>query len=217
MKKAILFDLDGTLIDSSEGIINSVLHALSTLGIEETDLDKLRHFIGPPLVESFMKYYGFSEELSKSLVPAYREYYRPRGIFECTLYPGAEQCLKTLKEQGYQIGLASSKPEDFCITILKHHHVYDLFDEVTGATQDGRLTTKEDVLEEVLRRWSGYAKEEMCLIGDTIYDVKGANYIGIDCIGVSFGFGDVQEMLDAGAKCICDSLDEVPAAITTLR
>lgn len=216
MKKAVLFDLDGTLVDSSEGITKSVQYALKNFGIEEPDLRKLRVFIGPPLGGSFMKYYGFSKEQANEAVLAYRKRYRPIGIFECKLYPGVKECIAKLKEQGYLIGVASSKPEAFCRKILDHFDVLPLFDDVVGATEDGSIGTKEEVLHEVMRRWTDIPKENMCLIGDTIFDVEGANLAGISSIGVSFGFGDAEEMMRAGAKGICDHMLKLPDMVAKL-
>jgi phosphoglycolate phosphatase len=216
MMKAVLFDLDGTLIDSSEGIIKSAQYALTHFGIEETDMQNLMSFIGPPLAYSFKNRYGFSEEKAREAVGVYRERYTKIGIFECSLYPGVRECIEQLKEMGYLIGMASSKPEESCRRILEHFDLIDLFDDVVGATPDGRIDTKEEVLSEVMRRWNEIPKTEMCLIGDTIFDVEGANQKEIPCICVSYGFGDVEEMLAAGALKICDSMSELPQAIGTL-
>lgn len=213
MKKAVLFDLDGTLVDSSEGITKSVQYALKHFGIEENDLSKLQVFIGPPLGESFMKYYGFSKEQADEGIRVYRERYKPIGIFECKLYPGVRECIMQLRKQGYLIGVASSKPEKFCKMILEHFDVLSLFDDVVGATEDGSIGTKEEVLKEVMRRWADIPKENMCLIGDTIFDVEGANLVGISAIGVSFGFGDIDEMMRAGAKGICNHMTDLPVMI----
>jgi phosphoglycolate phosphatase len=214
--KAVLFDMDGTLIDSSEGIIKSAQYALTHYGIEETDMQNLMSFIGPPLAYSFKNRYGFSEEKAREAVDVYRERYTKIGIFECSLYPGVRECIEQLKEMGYLIGMASSKPEESCRRILKHFDLIDLFDDVVGATPDGRIDTKEEVLSEVMRRWHEIPREEMCLIGDTIFDVEGANQKEISCICVSYGFGDVEEMLAAGALKICDSMSELPQAIAEL-
>ena len=192
--KAILFDLDGTLIDSSEGITKSVQYTLDYYGIDEPDLEKLKCFIGPPLRGSFMKYYNFSEEQAVEATIKYRERYHPIGVYECKLYPDVEKCIRALKDKGYMIGMASSKPEVMCRTILEHFNILD---------------TKEEVLNEVMRRWSSIDKQDMCLVGDTLFDVEGANQVGIKCIGVSFGFGDTDEMLAAGAMTICDSMMEL--------
>lgn len=215
--KAVLFDLDGTLIDSFEGIAKSAQYALRRFGINEENLENLRPFVGPPLVESFQKWYGLSKEQAIEATDIYRERYRPIGILECSLYPGVEECIRTLKAEGYQIGMASSKPEEFCRRILEHFGLLDLFDDVVGATFDRRIDTKEEVLNEVLRRWSDIPKDQMCLIGDTMFDLVGAKKIGIDCIAVSYGFGDAEEMLQNGAVAICDRMADLPELIQRLN
>lgn len=208
--KAILFDLDGTLSNSKEGITKCVQYALKHFGIEEPDLDKLDVFIGPPLVDSFMKYYGFSEEKAREATAKYRERYSPIGVHETSMYPGSKECLEELKKQGYVIGMASSKPEHYCKIVLEDFGILELFDDVVGATMDGRIDTKEEVLEEVFRRWSHFGKDEICLIGDTMYDVEGANAHDIPCIAVTYGFGDVEEMRAGGAVAFVDNLMELP-------
>ena len=214
--KAILFDLDGTLIDSSEGITKSTQYALAHYGIIENDLSKFYKFIGPPLVASFKKYYDFSEEQAVEAVAVYRERYNKIGLFECSLYPGVRECIEKLKAQGYLIGMASSKPEVSCRRILEHFGILELFDDVVGATFDGRIDTKEEVLNEVMRRWSDVPKDEMCLIGDTMFDVEGANQVGIRTVAVTFGFGNVQEMVEAGAVAVCDDMEELPEIVAGL-
>ena len=208
--QAVIFDLDGTLIDSSEGITKCVQYALRHFGIEETDLNSLKRFVGPPLYKSFMNFYGFSKEKAWEGVWVYRERYNTEGVHECCLYPGVRECLAQLKEQGYRIGLASSKPEVSCRQILGDLGIAGDFDAIVGSTLDGRIETKEDVLNELFRQWERIPKEEMILIGDTMYDVEGANQAGIKCMAVSFGFGDVQQMCEAGAVGVCDSLTELP-------
>ncbi len=215
--KAVLFDLDGTLIDSFEGIAKSAQYALRSFGINEENLEKLRPFVGPPLVESFQKLYGMSKEQAVKATEIYRERYRPIGILECSLYPGVEECIRTLKSEGYLIGMASSKPEEFCRRILEHFGLLALFDDVVGATFDRRIDTKEEVLNEVLRRWSAIPKDQMCLIGDTMFDLVGAKKIGIDCIAVSYGFGDAKEMLQSGAIAVCDRMADLPELISSLN
>ncbi|MCI7105135.1 MAG: HAD hydrolase-like protein [Lachnobacterium sp.] len=214
--KAILFDLDGTLIDSSEGITKSTQYALAHYGIIENDLSKFYKFIGPPLVASFKKYYDFPEEQAVEAVAVYRERYNKIGLFECSLYPGVRECIEKLKAQGYLIGMASSKPEVSCCRILEHFGILELFDDVVGATFDGRIDTKEEVLNEVMRRWSDVPKDEMCLIGDTMFDVEGANQVGIRTVAVNFGFGNVQEMVEAGAVAVCDDMEELPEIVAGL-
>jgi phosphoglycolate phosphatase len=214
--KAVLFDLDGTLSNSKEGITKCVQYALKHFGIEEPDRDKLEIFIGPPLVDSFMNFYGMSLEDAKIATAKYRERYTPIGIHEASMYPGVRECIEELKRQGYIIGMASSKPEEYCRIILEDFGILELFDDVVGATMDGRIDSKEQVLMEVFRRWSHYGKDEMCLIGDSIYDVEGANLVGIPCVAVSYGFGDVQEMIAAGAVAVIDNLVELPEVLKRL-
>ena len=198
--KAILFDLDGTLIDSSEGITKSAQYAL----------------IGPPLINTFMEHYGFTKERALEAVEKYRERYNKIGIFECSLFPGVKECIEALKAAGYRIGLASSKPEKSCERILEHFGILDMFDEVVGATFDGRIDTKEEVLNEVMRRWSDIPRDEMCLIGDTMFDIEGANRVNVPSIAVSFGFGDVNEMVSAGAKAVIDDIRQLPDVLSRL-
>lgn len=217
MIKAVLFDLDGTLVDSSEGITKSVQYALEKYNIIENNLEKLKPFIGPPLHSSFMKYYDFDEKSAFEAVEVYRERYRPIGLFECSLYPNVEACLRILKEQGYRIALASSKPEEMCRQILEHFNITELFDEVAGSTLDGRIVTKIQVLEELFGRWNDISKDEMILVGDTIFDIEGANAAGISSIGVSFGFGDIEAMKEEGALCILSDLGELPMYLSNIN
>jgi len=211
--KAVLFDLDGTLIDSSEGIIKSVLHALNHYGIEEHDVDGLRKFIGPPLWESFAKYYDFPKDKAVEAVQVFRERYNVKGLFECSLYPGVRECLEELSNKGYRIGIASSKPEETCKRILDYHGVLGYFDNVSGASMDGKVETKEQVLEQLFSRWPDVDKDQMVLVGDTLFDVQGANSFSLRCIAVSFGFGSAEEMVKEGAVAICDDMAELPGII----
>lgn len=207
--KTVLFDLDGTLVNSKEGITKCVQFALSFFNIHEENLDSLEVFIGPPLVDSFMKYYGFSLGQAKKATEKYRERYSVKGIYECSLYDGVKKCLETLKAQGFHIVLASSKPENYCRIILEYLGVSHFFDDIVGATIDGKIHSKEQVLEEVFRRCDFVDKSECCLVGDTIFDVNGANYIGIPCVGVSYGFGKSDEMKACGAKVVIDNICEL--------
>ena len=131
-------------------------------------------------------------------------------------FPGVKECIEALKAAGYRIGLASSKPEKSCERILEHFGILDMFDEVVGATFDGRIDTKEEVLNEVMRRWSDIPRDEMCLIGDTMFDIEGANRVDVPSIAVSFGFGDVNEMVSAGAKAVIDDIRQLPDVISKL-
>lgn len=207
--KTVLFDLDGTLINSKPGITKCAQYALYSFGILEPDTDKLECFIGPPLVDSFQKYYGFSPEKAKEAVEKYRERYHKVGIYECELYPDVELVLKQLKEKGYRIAMASSKPEVSCKRIMEHFGLSGYFDEIVGATLDGRIDSKISVLREVLRRFGNADMSQYRLVGDTRFDVLGAKEAGIECIGVTYGFGSYEELQKNGAAAICGSMREV--------
>lgn len=209
MIKAILFDLDGTIINSEEGITKCVQYALRAYGVDEPDRTQLRCFIGPPLDPVFREKYGMTEEEAWKSVEKYRERFDEKGIFECCLYDHVKEAIIRLKEMGYVIALASSKPETACKRIIEHFSLTSYFDMIVGSTLDGSISTKQQVLEELYRRMEGVSKEEMCLIGDTKFDAAGAKAFGIDCIGVSYGFGTREELLEAGAIAVFDDIREV--------
>lgn len=210
--KKVLFDLDGTLINSQEGITKGVQYALREyLGIEEPDLESLRCFIGPPLALMFDQKYHVPAEKIEPTVAKYREYYDSIGMNQCELYPGVKEVLLRMHEKGYMIGLASSKPERNCVTILENKGVADYFDYIVGASIGPERREKVLVLEEAFRRMDVTDRSQIVLIGDTKYDAVGAVKAGIDCIGVTYGFGTREELFDAGAVAVFDTLEEVEA------
>lgn len=211
--------MDGTIINSEEGITKCVQYALRAYGIDEPDRKKLLCFIGPPLDPVFREKYGMTEEEAWQAVEKYRERFDVKGIFECCLYDGVRDAIVRLKEKGYVLALASSKPETACRRILEHFSLTPYFDEVVGSTLDGRISTKEEVLEELGRRMADcqIGRDEMCLIGDTKYDAAGAKAFGIRCIGVSYGFGMREELFDAGAEAVFDQMEEVERYIENDR
>lgn len=209
-KTIILFDLDGTLVNTERGITNCVRHALQEMGIAEADPHRLRRFIGPPLEESFQREYGFSAEQAKEATSVFRKEYRQTGVYECELYPGVEETLKALKEKGLLVSLASSKPEPFCRLILERFQVAQYFDLICGAQIEKNIGTKIQVLEEVIERLPILDLSQALLVGDTRYDARGAREAGIECVGVSYGFEhDLGEMRQAGVKEIFDALPEI--------
>lgn len=214
-QRMILFDLDGTISNSEEGITKCAQYALRFYGIDEPDRKALRKFIGPPLATSFMEHYGMSEADARGAVEKYRERYHPIGIYECEIYEGVEEALGRLRGLGCGIGLASSKPEVSCRHILEHFHLLEYFDEVVGATLDGRIDTKAEVLREWMRR-TGAAPENALLVGDTRFDVLGAAEVGMPCIGVTYGFGTREELEESGAVAVLDSMREVADYIAEL-
>ena len=205
-KKTILFDLDGTLTDSGEGIINCALLALEHFGLPLPDRETMRVFVGPPLHETFIRF-GVPADKVEEAVAVYRSRYIPIGKFENTPYPGVEKFLQTLKSHGHKLLVATSKPEGMSIEILEHFGLAKYFDAICGASMDISRSSKEDVIAYLLAQ-NGTA-ENMLMVGDTAFDVLGAAAHGIDCIGVSWGYGKVEDMVNAGAIGIADTMDEL--------
>lgn len=205
----LLFDLDGTLTDPGEGITNSVAYALRKQGIEVTDKKELYCFIGPPLSESFSRFFGFSMEESLRCVEYYREYYRDKGIFENLLYDGIPELLATLKSRGKKIILATSKPELFAKQILDHFGLTEYFDHICGASMDESRNKKADVIEYALETAKLDDLARAVMIGDREHDINGARLNGLDSIGVLFGYGDRPELEAAGATYIAESVEDI--------
>ena len=217
MKTTFLFDLDGTLTDSGEGITKSVRYALEKLGRPQPDLKKLRVFVGPPLLSQFMAYAGLTQEEAARAVSYYRERFVPTGMFENSVYPGVPELLEDLRAQGFRLAVASSKPERFVIQILDHFRLSSYFEEAAGATMDQRRTAKADVIEEALRRLRLERRRERALmVGDKEHDVFGARAAGLDCVGVSYGYGTAEELEAAGAAAIAASPEELRVLLPAL-
>jgi phosphoglycolate phosphatase len=214
MKKYLLFDLDGTLTDPKEGITKCVQYALADQGIEEPDLDKLTVFIGPPLADSFMSFYHMSEAEAETAIAKYRERFQETGIIENMLYEGIPHMLKQLKTQGMHLAVASSKPEIYVNRILEHFKIASYFEVVAGSNLDGSRTKKEEVVREALSRLSVKSgetihMEDVYMIGDRKHDIEGAKPLGIECVGVSYGFGSLEELKEAKADYIVKTVPEL--------
>lgn len=206
MKKTILFDLDGTLTDSGEGIINCVILALEHFGLPVPSRDALRVFVGPPLHESFIKH-GVPADKADEAVEVYRSRYIPIGKFENTPYPGIRDMLEALKAEGHALFVATSKPEQMSIDILEHFDLAKYFDRICGATMDTSRTNKETVIAYLLEQNQNTGN--IIMVGDTKFDVIGAKAHNIPCVGVSWGYGEVYDMLEAGAVEIAHSAEEL--------
>ena len=226
-KRYILFDLDGTITDSSEGITKSVQHALKKLGIEENDQAMLRRFIGPPLDESFEKFYGFDKEKALKAVDYYRERYSDKGIYENVLFDGIADMLEGLKSDGYIIALATCKPEIYVPIILEYFNVDKYFDVAVGSElEGGERRHKNQVIDEVFVRLAaaGLAdtgslsetKSQSIMIGDRKDDILGAKASGIDSMGVRYGFAEGQELEIAGADYIVETVEDIKKKLKTL-
>lgn len=213
MYQTILFDLDGTLTDPGLGITNSVMYALKKWGIEVTDRSSLYRFIGPPLQDSFMQYYGFSREDAEKSVGYYREYFREKGLYENEVYPGAEEMLAALKASGKKLAVATSKPEEFAVRILKHFHLDGYFDVIAGATMDSSRSKKADVIAWCLEKLGVNDLSNVVMVGDREHDIIGAKTVGIDSIGVLVGYGSREELEAAGATHVAETLGDVSAIV----
>ena len=205
-KKAIFFDLDGTLTDSGEGIINCATLALEHFGLPVPSREEMRVFVGPPLDQTFIKY-GVPAEKAQEAVEVFRSRYRTVGKFENFPYPGIREALQTLKEQGHRLFVATSKPEVLANEVLGHFALTEFFEQIAGATLDGSRSHKADVITYLLSLTGDVGQTLM--VGDTAFDVTGAAAHGIPTIGVSWGYGKVEDMENAGAKAIAHSMEEL--------
>lgn len=215
MYRAVLFDLDGTLTDPYEGITKSVAYALARFGIEVPDRRALRPFIGPPLAESFSKYYGLSDGDALKAVDVYREYFSVTGIFENEVYPGVPEMLRDLKNSGRAVALATSKPTVFAKRILEHFSLDGYFDSCIGSELDGRRVDKAEVIAETLTAL-GVPAGSAIMVGDRMHDVAGAQKNGVKCVGAAYGYGSISELSDAGAAFIVDSVDGLSSLLLSL-
>lgn len=207
-----LFDLDGTLTDPGEGITRSVAYALSFFGIEVKDRTALYPFIGPPLVDSFSTFYGFSPEQARQAVERYREYFSRQGIFENELYPGIKELLEDLKRHGVRILLASSKPELYARKILEHFQLLPFFDFVAAATMDDTRSKKTDVVRYALES-CGISPDRAVMIGDRHHDIEGAKDNTLESIGVLWGYGSREELSAAGATLLAESVPQLASLL----
>ena len=206
MAKSILFDLDGTLTDSGEGIMKCAVYALSHYGIEAPSEAQLRTFVGPPLTETFARF-GVPQEKLAEAVEVYRQRYIPIGRFENYPYPGIRELLERLRYDGHKLYVATSKPEWMSIEILEHFDLAKYFDIICGAATDFSRNTKEAVIAHLLSQYD--AQDNAVMVGDTAYDVIGAKAHNIPCIGVSWGYGTISDIESAGAISIAHTMDEL--------
>ena len=205
MTKAILFDLDGTLTDSGEGIINCAALALKHFGLPVPDRQTMRVFVGPPLRDTFIQF-GVPADRAEEAIAVYRSRYIPTGIWENSVYPGIPELLEHLTAQGHRLFVATSKPESMAIAVLERFGLSQYFEKICGASMDKSRDSKEAVIACLLEQVDG---ETTLMVGDTHFDVLGAAIHGIPTIGVSWGYGSIPQMLDAGATAIATSPQEL--------
>ena len=204
--KAVLFDLDGTLTDSGEGIINCAIFAMEKLGVPVPPREKMGVFVGPPLWDTFRDFGVPSNRLDEA-VDIFRSRYVPIGKFENTPYPGILDVLEALRNQGRKLYVATSKPEVTAREILEHFDLSRYFTEICGASVDKTRSSKEDVIAYLLSLDA--CKEHSVMVGDTAFDVIGAAAHGIPTIGAAWGYGKTEDMVSAGAAAIARSPEDL--------
>lgn len=212
MKKYVLFDLDGTLTDPGVGIVKAVQYALEKFGITETDTSQLYKFIGPPLWDSFSRYYGFSKEQADEAVRYYREYYNDEGIFENAAYEGIDGLLETLSRMGRTLVVATSKPTVSAERVLRHFGLDGYFAFVAGSEFDGTRSKKAEVIAYALANCN-IEPSQAVMVGDREHDVIGAKQNGVPTVGVLYGYGDRAELEAAGADFIVKDIGELEALL----
>lgn len=207
MYETIFFDLDGTLTDPGTGITNSVAYALNKFGINVSDRAELYKFIGPPLKESFAKYYSMNEEDCEKAIFEYRVYFKNGGMFENEVYDGIKELLEKLKRSGKTLIIATSKPEEFAIQILQHFGLFEYFDYVCGASMDGKISEKADVIRYALETSGNPDKKKSVMVGDRFHDIFGAKQNGLSSVGVTYGYGTYEELEKNGADFIVNDVN----------
>ncbi|UPM55464.1 HAD family hydrolase [Gottfriedia acidiceleris] len=207
--KIILFDLDGTLSDPKVGITKSVQYALQKMEIIEPDVDKLECFIGPPLQVSFAEHYNFDETNIQKAVEFYRERFKEKGMFENELYPNIASLLKSLKKLQFILVVATSKPTVFAEKILNYFNIDEYFDIVVGSNLDGTRASKTEIIQYIMEKYNEYSFDNFIMIGDRKHDIIGANNIGIDSIGVTYGYGSVEELDNSNPTYIVNDVNEL--------
>lgn len=211
----ILFDLDGTLTESGPGIMNSVSYALEKLGKPSQPAEVLRKFVGPPLAHSFTHFCGFAEKEIPAAIDTYREYFREKGMFENSVYPGVTEMLQKLKDVGLHLAVATSKPEELSLQILEHFGLKSYFEVICGATMDEKRVKKGEIISDALKQL-GISEEEkrhVLMVGDREHDVCGAKENQLACMGVLFGYGSREELEKAGADYFAGTAQEAAEKI----
>jgi len=207
--KVILFDLDGTLSDPKVGITKSVQYALNKMNIVEGDVDKLECFIGPPLHVSFSEYYNFNEVDTLKAIEFYRERFKEKGMFENELYPNIPLLLKSLREQGFTLVVATSKPTIFAEQIVKYFKLDQFFELIVGSNLDGTRSSKAEIIQYILEKYNEHKLDDFIMIGDRKHDMIGANHTKIDSIGVTYGYGSYEELRQTNPTHIVKSVEEL--------
>ena len=206
--ETILFDLDGTLTDPYLGISSAVKYALQKFNITENNENTLRSLIGPPLETSFMEFYHFNIDKTKTAIGYYREYYFEKGIYENKLYPGIDYLLAKIRDDNKVSILATSKPTTSALKILKYFHIDNYFYDIKGSNLDGTMVEKEEIIKFIIEKHN-LKKETTIMIGDRKYDIAGAHKNGIDSIAVLYGYGSKEELDECEPTYMCKTTADI--------
>lgn len=206
--KNIMFDVDGTIFDTGEGVSASILYALEKMGEKPLPAETLRKFIGPPLIDGFMQFAGFSEEKANTAIAYYREFYTPKGVYMAKLYDGIESLFSDLYNAGKNLFVISSKPTVFVQKLFAKYNIDKYFKDIAEVRFDNCEISKADLIESAMKKY-GLDISDTVMIGDRKFDIDGAKEIGVRSIGVTYGFGSRDELLRHGADFIADSAEEI--------
>ena len=212
-KRTVLFDLDGTIIDSMAGITHAYQYALAHFGVRVEDPAALARFVGPSLYHTFADEYRFQGADLQTAVAKYREYFSEKGVFEHTLYPGMAALIRHLSEQGRTLAVASCKVAVYTNQILDQYGLLDCFAFVGGSEMDGRRSDKAEIIRHVLAGLGSPAPDTAVMVGDRRHDIYGAHANGLEAIGVLYGYGSREELSAAGADFLAADLDELKTAL----
>jgi len=207
-KKGILFDLDGTLVDSKPGIFGAIRYTFHELHLPQLSEEEMDRFIGPSIGSSFRNVCGFSDEQTEQAIALFRTYYQEKGLYECMLYPGLTGLLQMLKEENRKIALSTKKPEIFARQILADKGILSYFDAISGAEYADQTDHKDYIVRRAAQRL-GLPVSDCVLLGDTRFDCIGASMVGMDCIGVLYGYGTWQELCGNGAAALAENAREL--------
>jgi len=201
----VIFDFDGTVADTGEGILKSLQYSFEQMGREVPDMSDLKRFIGPPVYYSYTHFYGVSEDEVEAYIRKYRERYKEKGIYECRVYDGMKELLCELKSRGVKLGIASSKPEHLIYSVADYLGVTDMFDVIVGVKSDNsRHSTKKDIILEAVEKLGATEKEKVLMVGDRCFDIDGAAAAGVKSCGALWGYGDKEEFLEHNADMIAE-------------
>ena len=206
----VIFDFDGTVVDTGEGILKSLQYSFREMGREVPELDDLKKFIGPPIYYSYTTYYGVSEEEAGEYIKKYRERYKVKGIYECELYEGMTQLLDSLKAEGIEIGIASSKPMHLIYSVADYLKITDKFDAIVGVKiDDSNHSSKTQLVLDAMTEMGATDKSKVLMVGDRLYDIDGAAGAGVDSCGAIWGYGNEEEFREHNATYIAYKTTDV--------